>query len=137
MDTTSFSNPPSLLPGAVGGNSAAAPAPVPVVPERGEEKEIMYRSVSPVRSVTAKRESSVLDLGMREGVGRRVLCGEERRAAHQGRERKWVRSTLEGAEEGVGMVAVLGGDDEGRDIGCDVRHSCCDCTAVIWREREV
>ena len=74
--------------------------------DRGEENDTMYGIVSPVRRVSANKESSVEGLGMREGVGRRVVEGAERRAAHQGRARKWDRSWFEGAAEG-GMVAVL------------------------------
>jgi hypothetical protein len=86
---------------------------------RGEEKESIYGIVSPVLSVTAKKESSVLSLGIREGVGKSEVFGAERRAAHQGWVRKWVRSGVEGdiVVVAVVVVAVVGGEGESDGSG--------------------
>ena len=87
-----------------------------------------------VRRVRAKKESSVLGLGMREGVGRRVVVGEVRRAAHQGWVRKWVRSLFGGGAGRGDIVLVVvvrvesGGDGEGGGEGCwDILrgYDCC------------
>lgn len=95
---------------------------------RGDEKDSIYGIVSPVLSVTAKNESSVLSFGTREGVGRRVVFGAERRAAHQGWVRKWVRSGVEGAVGGMVVVVVVvvggetggGGGDGDADCSSDI-----------------
>lgn len=110
MDTCSVEVPGAGAAGAGAEDAAATPSEAweeAAATGRGEEKESINGIVSPVLSVTAKNESSVLFLGTREGVGRRVVFGAERRAAHQGWVRKCVRSADEGAGEGIVVVIVV------------------------------
>lgn len=116
VDTCSIS-------GAGVDGSVTAPAAV-IGAGRGEEKESMYGIVVGVRRVRAKKESSVLGLGMREGVGRRVVVGAVRRAAHQGWVRKWVRSLF--GEGGIVVVVEGEGEGDGGGEGCwDILRGYC------------